>query len=169
MDKAQYRKETIAMAVLVVMSILGYILVIPSQIPETATFSTAGGVGSRTVPYMVVVVIGVLAFGQVIKNLVIMKRLEEEKKAPQTEADKIENRSKLIKTLILYGLFILFGLLLTLTGFLLPAVIVLPAILYMLGIRQKGYYIGILGFAGITFVLFRYVLEVIVPLFSIGG
>lgn len=168
MDKAHLKKDTIAMAVLVLLSILAYVFVIPNQIPETATFSDAGGVGSRTVPYMVVVVIGILSLGQVIKNLVLMKGMEE-KKVLLTDDEKKEARVKLIKTLILYGLYVLFGLLFTYVGFAAAAIIVLPAILYLLGIREKGYYIGILSFAGITFVLFRYVLEVIVPLWSIGG
>lgn len=168
-SKAHYKKEIIAMAVLVVISLLGFFVVIPNQIPETSAFSTAGGVGSRTVPYMVVVVIGVLAFAEIIKNIVLMSKVKQEVKKIDSPEEKQEARAKLIKTFGLYGLFILFGLLFMFTGFLLACLISLPIILYVLGIRHKGYYIGIIVFSGITYVLFRYVLEVIVPLFSIGG
>lgn len=166
MKKAEILKEITIMIVLVIFSIAFVVYVIPNQIEETSSFSTAGGIGSRTFPYLVVILIGLLAAGQVIKNLVKMTRLtDEEKIKPQVTAEEAqEQRIKVYKTLGLYLLFILFGVLLMNLGFAVAAIIVLPSILYLLGVREWKYYVGILVFATIVFSLFRYVLNVYVPL-----
>lgn len=168
MEKATIRKDMIAMLAIVIICMYIFIFAIPAQIPEMMAFSDAGGVGSRTIPYLVVFLTGFFGVVQIIKDMLKLHKINEledsQDDGEKSEIGQKEVLAKYVKTLLLFLLFILCYVLFVYVGYAAATIVALPTILFLLGIRNWKEYVGILFFSGVFYALFKFVLGINIKL-----
>lgn len=163
MELKKARREFCFMAVLLVLSILFYTVVIPAQIPLRSTWGADIAFTSRTYPSLLAValmVMSVIGIADAVRKILALKRQAAEQPAEESA------KEPLVKTLIPYavfGLILLYGVLFVKIGYIWATLLVPPALLAVMGCRKWTYYLYVYGFAAIVYVLFRFVLQVVLP------
>ena len=140
MELKKARREFCFMAVLLVLSILFYTVVIPAQIPLRSTWGADIAFTSR-------------------KIFVLKRRAAEQ---PRKESAK-EPLAKALVPYAVFGLILLYGVLFAKIGYIWSTLLVPPALLAVMGCRKWTYYLYVYGFAAVVYVLFRFVLQVVLP------
>lgn len=151
------------MLVLFVLSVLFFTVIIPGQIPLKSVWGADTTFTSRTFPNLLSIgmiimsVIGMISSGVKIYRL---KKLSTQSDQPDDAREPVFKR---MIPYIAFLLILLYGVLFAKIGYIGATILVPPLLLYILGCRKKSYYLVVYIFAVVVYVLFRFVLQVVVP------
>lgn len=158
MNKA--KKSILAAAILLVFIIMMLVYAIPTQISTSNILGSASTMDSRWFPTVVSVLIGLLAAFELVTNII---KLKNEKSSEN--ADNVESADKkgMIKSLAVFALFVLYLVLFANFGFIISSILVPPVVLFILGGRKWQYYLCYFIVVAITYVIFMYALNIMLP------
>jgi len=163
MDEKKAKEELLVMVVCALFCICLFTIIIPNFIPvppaaEKDVFTP------RTFPYFlgsIMAVCTIIGLVQTSRNYYLAHKNNK-----GNEAKVRPTRQEVLNTCIPYIIFalvVVYGICITNFGFIVSTCLIPPIVLFLIGGRKWYQYVGVLAFAAIIWVLFRFVLHVQLP------
>ena len=159
------REEFWVMVFCALLCIALFFYIIPTFIPVPPAAEKDDAFTPRTFPYFLSFIIAICtAIGLFNASVTYHKAALEVK--GQKEQKQKHDRHQVLTTCMPYIIFafiVFYGFLISHLGFIISTLIVPPAVLFLIGGHKWYQYVGILVFAAVIWVLFRFVLHVQLP------
>ena len=166
-DMERYKKARENLLVMLFCALLCvclFIIIIPKFIPvppaaEKDVFTP------RTFPYFLTTIISICTVIGICKSLKVFVLARKEQSLIVHKKTKRDFNAILTACMpyLIFGLIVLYGVGISHFGFIISTLIVPPFVLFLIGGRSWKQYVGVLVFAAIIWVLFRFVLHVQLP------
>lgn len=162
----EIRRDIIVYSVLLAAAVIVYVWVIPNQIYLSSS-AAAESFSPDTFPRFAAIVFFLAALGGLANALRLYRGEKQKEKEQESKERGMEKHSRTKKEIfaelvpyLVFGLVFVYGILFSKIGFVPATVIIPPLVLFLIGCRKWHYYGIFYAFAGILYLLFRYILLV---------
>lgn len=160
MELKKQRTNFIVALIVLVIAVVTWGYIVPSQIRLNALWGGTSGVTSRTFPRFACGLAALAAIGEMIQSGLRYRQLKKEH--AQMEHVPVQWRNEL-RALIIFALCVIYAVLFSMIGYIAATLIVPPIMLLVLGNRKWQHYVSVYAVGAAIYVVFVYLLQIRLP------
>lgn len=160
MDIKRQRTNIIVSIILIVIAIIVWLFVIPSQIRINSLWGSSSGVTGRTFPYFATALVALAALGELIQSAVIYTKLK--RSGVKEESKRIDWLSEM-RAVIIFILCIIYAVLFDRVGYIVSTLVIPPVMLFVMGSRKWYHYASVYAVGAVMYLIFVYLLQIRLP------